>query len=184
MGMPAQLDRYYTRADVLAMPDDGHRHELVHGELLVSPSPRVPHQRVLRRLLVPLSAYCERTGAGEVLSSPAELSWGREDILAQPDLFVIGPRQAGTNDWDALRDFPLFVEILSPATTRYDRFTKRRLYQEMRVPLYWIVDIANRRVEEWTPDATVAQYVTGTLSWHPAGVQEPFEIALDALFAP
>jgi hypothetical protein len=42
--MPAAVDRYWTRAEALALPEDGKRYELVHGELLVSPSPRNPHQ--------------------------------------------------------------------------------------------------------------------------------------------
>jgi hypothetical protein len=32
----------------------------------------------------------------------------------------------------------------------HDRFTKRRRYQEVRVPLYWIVDGEARQVEVWT----------------------------------
>ena len=35
----------WTRQEVLALPDDGMRHELVDGELLVSPAPRGRHQR-------------------------------------------------------------------------------------------------------------------------------------------
>jgi hypothetical protein len=42
MGMPAR--HYYTAADVRALPDDGNRYEVVHGELLVSPGPRLLHQ--------------------------------------------------------------------------------------------------------------------------------------------
>ena len=34
-----------------------------------------------------------------------------------------------------------------------DRFTKRRLYQEQRIPLYWVVDCDAESVEVWTPEA-------------------------------
>lgn len=37
MTMPATA-RIWTREDVLALPDDGQRHELIDGELLVRPS--------------------------------------------------------------------------------------------------------------------------------------------------
>jgi Uma2 family endonuclease len=43
MGMP-DLAKRWTRDEVLALPDDGNRYELVDGELLVSPSPRPIHQ--------------------------------------------------------------------------------------------------------------------------------------------
>lgn len=38
MGMAAPI--YYTADMVRALPDDGNRYEVVHGELLVTPSPR------------------------------------------------------------------------------------------------------------------------------------------------
>lgn len=185
MSMPASLDRYYTREEVLAFPDDGNRYELVYGELLVSPSPAVPHQRLFFRLAALLAPYIKSHALGELLGSPADISWGRRDgILVQPDIFVVGPAQTGATRWETLSDFSLFVEILSPSTARYDRFTKRRLYQEMRVPLYWIVDIQNRRAEIWTPEQTSPAYEEHQLSWHPAGAPEPLIIDLAELFAP
>lgn len=43
MGMPDVLHRW-TREEVIALPDDRNRYELVDGQLLVTPSPRVLHQ--------------------------------------------------------------------------------------------------------------------------------------------
>lgn len=184
MSMPASLDRYYTRDEVLAFPDDGNRYELVYGELLVSPSPALPHQRVLRRLLMALCPFVDRNALGEVLFSPADISWGRrDDILVQPDLFIVGTSQKGATRWETLSDFPFFVEILSPSTSRYDRFTKRRLYQEMQVPLYWILDIQRRRAEIWTPEQTLPEYEEHQLTWHPAGASEALTLDLAELFA-
>jgi Uma2 family endonuclease len=83
-----------------------------------------------------------------------------------------------------MRDFRLFIEVLSPSTARHDRFTKRRLYQDMQVPLFWIIDVGNRRAEVWTPPATAPAYEAGTLVWHPDGAQDPFTVSLDELLAP
>jgi Uma2 family endonuclease len=184
MSMPAALDRFYSRDEVLAFPDDGNRYELVYGELLVSPSPDVVHQLVLGRVLARLFTYAERHGVGRVFLSPADLSWGRDDVIVQPDVFVVAPESARSPRWEAMFDFHLFVEILSPSTARHDRFTKRRLYQDMQVPLYWIIDIENRRAEVWTPSATNPAYEVSTLVWHPDGAQDPFTVSLDELLAP
>jgi Uma2 family endonuclease len=81
-------------------------------------------------------------------TAPADISWGR-DVLLQPDVFVVPVEQARALDWKAIRDLLLVAEVLSPSTPRPDRFTKRRRYQEARVPLYWIVDGDARQVEVW-----------------------------------
>ena len=44
MGMVAPA--YYTADMVRALPDDGKRYEVVYGELLVTPAPRLWHQEV------------------------------------------------------------------------------------------------------------------------------------------
>jgi Uma2 family endonuclease len=76
------------------------------------------------------------------------------------------------------------VEVLSPTTARADRFTKRRRYQEAGVPLYWIVDGEEQRVETWTPDAEFPMSETERLVWHPAGAAQPFTLQLAELFRP
>jgi len=91
-----------------------------------------------------------------VLTSPADISWGRDDVLVQPDVFVVVTLdEARTGDWSRLRSLLLLIEVLSPSTTRADRFTKRRRYQEAGVPLYWVVDGTEEHVEVWTPDVRV-----------------------------
>jgi Uma2 family endonuclease len=72
--------------------------------------------------------------------------------------------------------------VLSPSTPRHDRFTKRRRYQEARVPLYWIVDGEGRHVEVWTPDDVFPQVERDRLVWQPAGAGAPFTLPLQELF--
>jgi len=181
MGMAAPV--YYTAEMVRALPDDGNRYETVHGELLVTPSPRELHQRVLVRLIHTLSTYLERCPIGALYTSPADISW-TPDTLVQPDVFVAALDEARTGDWSRFRTLLLAVEVLSPSSLRQDRFTKRRLYQEVGVGTYWVVDANGRAVEVWTPDAVFPQAVTGALEWRPAGAAEPLTLSLDNLFRP
>src|SRR5881392_615255 len=131
MGMVAPV--YYTADMVRALPADGNRYEVVHGELLVTPSPRLWHQTLVTRLLHALATYLDSEPVGLVYASPADISWGREDILVQPDVFVIPRDEARTLDWMQIRTLRLAVEVLSQSSQRADRFTKRRLYQEQHV---------------------------------------------------
>jgi Uma2 family endonuclease len=184
MAMPAAMDRYYTREEVLAFPEDGHRYELVHGELLVSPGPRWLHQWIVVQLLTAVNAYVRRHRFGTTLSALADLSLGRDDSLVQPDLFVVAGEGAQRLDGWQLHQLLLVIEVLSPSTSRHDRFTKRRLYQEIGVPLYWIIDAETRRAEVWTPEATAPVYETERVIWQPAGVPVSLTIELRPIFAP
>jgi len=181
MGMPAPI--YYTAEMVRALPDDGNRYEVVHGELLVTPAPRSWHQALLGRLFIALGAYLERQEVGHVFFSPADISWG-PDTLVQPDLFVVPLEDARTGDWARMRRLLLAAEVLSPSSVRSDRFTKRRLYQEQKVNPYWIVDGEAHAVEIWTPGSSSPTIERGALTWHPEGATEPFRIELAELFRP
>ncbi len=181
MGMAAPV--YYSADMVRSLPDDGNRYETVHGELLVTPAPRALHQHIVKRLLVKLESYLERESVGEVFHAPTDISW-TDDTLVQPDLFVVDPREARTLDWTHMKTLLLVIEVLSPSTSRGDRFTKRRLYQEQHVPLYWIVDADQCQVEVWRPDLEFPETENERVLWVPEDAALPFELELDQLFKP
>ena len=139
---------------------------------------------LVSRLFHALAEYLAREPVGIVLTSPADISWGRDDVLVQPDLFVVPADEVRTGDWSRLRSLRLAIEVLSPSTTRADRFTKRRRYQEARLPAYWVVDGADQSVEVWTPDVEFPVVERQQLGWHPAGAGQPFTLELAELFRP
>lgn len=104
--------------------------------------------------------------------------------MVQPDIFVVDITEARALQWSAMRHLLLAVEMLSPSSTRADRFTKRRLYQEQRIPLYWVVNGDDRVVEIWTPDTQFPTFEREELRWHSAGAAEPFVMKLQELFQP
>jgi Uma2 family endonuclease len=86
MGMPAPV--YYTADMVRDLPEEGNRYEVVYGELLVTPAPRLQHQELVRRLLVALSRYLE----ANPVARRERLVWlpagaGRPFTLALDELF-------------------------------------------------------------------------------------------------
>jgi len=181
MGMAAPI--YYTAEMVRALPEDGNRYEVVRGELLVTPAPRLWHQEVTFRLAEAISGYLRLERAGHLLLSPADISWG-PDTLVQPDLFVVPLEQARTLDWARITELLLVAEVLSPSSRRADRFTKRLEYQRQGVPLYWIVDPDEHGVEVWTSDDTFPRFEHDRLVWQPAGAASSFTLDLRELFRP
>lgn len=174
---------YWTADMVRALPDDGKRYEVVWGELLVTPAPCPWHQIVLGRLQFALQKHLEHHRSAHLLASPADISWG-PDILVQPDLFVVPLEEARTLEWDRIKSLLLTIEVLSPSTARYDRFTKRRLYQQVGIPRYWIVDPEERAVEVWTPAATIPAVERERLTWTAPGDDAAFTLDLAELFRP
>jgi Uma2 family endonuclease len=181
MGMAAPL--YHTADMVRAMPDDGNRYEVVYGELLVTPAPRVWHQILVKRLAASLESYLRECQVGELLTSPADISWG-PDVLVQPDVFVAALDEVRTLTWSRVQTLLLVVEVLSPSSVRGDRTLKRIRYRDAGVPLYWLVDGDTRSVEVWTPADDFPAFERRQLSWHPEGATQPFTLDLEELFRP
>ncbi len=180
MGMAAPI--YYTADMVRAFPEDGNKYEVVHGELLVTPAPRPWHEVVWGRLFIAVHEYLQREPVG-LFGSRSDISWG-PDTLVSPDIIVVPLDEARTLQWARMQHLLLVAEVLSPSSSRHDRFTKRRLYQEQDVPLYWIVDGDERSVEVWTPGVLFPQVELQRLVWHPSGAAAPFALDLQELFRP
>lgn len=180
MTMP-DTARRYTVEEVLAFPDDGHRYELVHGELFVTPAPTQKHQRILARLHARLETYLARHSQVAVaFFSPADIIWGPEEYV-QPDLFVVPSREV-TGDWRDCRTLLLAVEVVSTSSARADRTSKRRLYQKHGVATYWIVDPDAALVEIWHPNDDRPEIVTDTLRWGVAPDRDDLAIELPEPF--
>lgn len=180
MAMPRMVERW-TRKQVLALPDDGLRHELIDGMHIVSPAPRFRHQHFLFALTARVAPYVKESGIAGMLSLPGDLALGEDEVL-QPDLFVWPIGDHPVQEWEDITALLLVVEVLSPSTARYDRGLKRRRYQRARVPEYWIVDLDARVVERWCPDDDRPEVVDEMLSWRVTPESAPLVIDLPALF--
>ena len=140
---PAGSWRY---EDLLALPDDGTRYEVVEGTLYEMPSPNSDHAVVVRNLVA--------------LLLPVFLALRLEWFMAPLDVFFAGadPVQpdvlayiAGGQTWRSKRGIEgppdLVIEVLSPSNRRHDVLTKRSLYARGGVREYWIVDPEARSIE-------------------------------------
>jgi Uma2 family endonuclease len=180
--MPHAAERW-TAEMVRALPDDGNRYELVSGELVVTPAPRQVHQAAVVELVLALAPWLKATGIGRVLASPADVALGEDEVL-QPDVFVLPSGAAPVSaPWADITALLLAVEVLSPATARYDRGLKRRRYQRAGVPEYWIVDLDARLIERWRPDDERPEIAMEVLRWEPAAGGPALELDLERWFS-
>lgn len=134
-----------TRADLDAMPDDGHRYELIDGTLIVTPAPVWPHQRVSSRLLGVLLPACP--GDLEVLHAPFDVALTENTVL-QPDVLVARRADYARRGLEGKPPL-LAIEILSPSTRHVDLGLKRSRLEAAGCPSYWVVDPDDPSIIGW-----------------------------------
>lgn len=128
-----------TYDDYAALPDDGKRYELIHGELVQLTSPSLAHQRLLKRLFRVLDA-AEAAGLGEVFVAPFDVKLSEYDVLEPDLLFVTRERSSIVGDRFVSGGPDLVVEVLSPSTRHRDLGVKADLYAAAGVREYWLGD--------------------------------------------
>jgi Uma2 family endonuclease len=136
-----KAERYpMTYAEYCLLPDDGNRYQVLEGELIVSPAPRLLHQDVVLQLALLLRSYVISHDLGKVYISPVDVILSPTTIV-QPDVvFVRREHMEMITDQNIQGPPDLCVEVLSPGTESIDRERKKALYARFGVREYWIVD--------------------------------------------
>jgi Uma2 family endonuclease len=167
--------RPLTVEDLEAMPDDGHRYELIDGTLIVTPAPSWPHQGVQVCLTTWLYERCPRDL--RVVAAPFEVQLAM-DTAVQPDIIV-------TRFADLTRkNLPvpplLAVEVRSPSTALIDRNLKRATYERFGIPSYWLIDPDPKRPALTVLELESGTYVerAGVAGEESVDVGAPFEVRL------
>ena len=143
MSSAQQTQRPWTYSDLVALPEDQLRHELIDGEHFVSPSPTLAHQVVLGRLFAALNRHVTSHRSGEVLFAPFDVKLSAYTVLVPDLVYFTADRFARVvNDKHATAAPDLVVEVLSPGTRRRDLGRKRAVYDRDGVQEYWLVDPA------------------------------------------
>lgn len=175
--MATRLKRKLDYEDYARLPDDGKRYEILDGELYVTASPSLLHQRLSKRLQRRLEDFFEVRGLGEVFNAPIDLILAQHDIVV-PDLVIVA--EPGQLSARAIEGAPLLVvEILSPSTRTRDRGAKMGRYATLGIPHYWIVDPDAQTIECWRLES--GQYRLVTQATVPEVLMHPDwpELAID-----
>jgi Uma2 family endonuclease len=144
----AQLaPRPWRYADLVALPQDQLRHELIDGEHVVTPSPAIPHQVILWNLAELLAPYLRANPIGTALTGPLDVKFSLFTVLVPDLVYFTADRFARVvNEKHAIAAPDLVVEVLSPGTRRRDKGRKRAVYDREGAQEYWIVDPEARSI--------------------------------------
>ena len=141
----------WTYDDLLLLPDDGKRYEIIEGELYEMPSRTLAHATVISNLIALLISIVTNLG-GRWFTAPLDVFFPGADPV-QPDILVMLPNWQGALRQRGPQGAPdLAIEVLSPSNRGHDLLTKRALYGRGGVREYWIVDPVARTVEVLTLD--------------------------------
>ena len=132
--------RRLTYEDLLETPDDRNRYEIIDGELIVSPAPRISHQRAAFNLASMLRLYVLEHRLGEVFIAPLDIKLSEHDIVEPDILFVSDSRRSIVEDAFITEAPDLVVEVLSSSSRNRDRGPKMALYERSGVSEYWLAD--------------------------------------------
>jgi Uma2 family endonuclease len=181
MAMPAvRPDRSFWTVDAVeALPDDGQRREVLHGELFVIPPPEAGHNWIALECAARLRAWCAQHTGWTVLS-PGGVYMSSTSWL-EPDVAVYAAAGGSRLTWRDLPPPALVVEIASPSTLRRDRFAKRVAYLTHGVAEVWVLDREARHVERWTAASEFPTVIESQLHWAPVSDAPPFEMPLAML---
>jgi Uma2 family endonuclease len=149
--------RLMTADDLLQLPDDGLRHELVAGELIDMTPTFYDHSfivgEIFRQIIV-------RTGGklpGNLTVESSFLIERNPDTVRVPDVaFVTEARIRGCGIPHAFFPGPpdLAVEVISPSERRAEIDAKVADYLRAGTQMVWVVEPATRTVTVYTPSSS------------------------------
>ncbi len=135
-------------ADYRALPEDGPRHQLIDGELIMAPAPNVFHQIIVTNLLMILRSYLRNHPLGTVLGAPCDVYLDDHNVY-QPDVLYVAREHDDRLREDGIHGTPdLVIEILSPSSAALDR-RKRSHFAAAGTIEFWQIDPALRQLQRF-----------------------------------
>jgi Uma2 family endonuclease len=137
--------KVWTESELQALPDDGYIHEVVDGELVMSPKNEFYHGQICSRLLAALVEFNRLQRLGIVLDSSTGF-WMYNRNCRAPDVsFVPKQRLIALGFKPRTRKFfpgapDLAVEILSPNNTRAEIDERLKDFFAGGTQIVWIIN--------------------------------------------
>lgn len=149
-----------TDDELLRLPKDGNKYEVVNGELVVSPGAGVPHERVVMLLGHALLGFVREKRLGDVLGSNALYVLPSGNKRGPDVSFVAAGRLEATGISQVFPQLApdLAAEVLSPSDRPQAVLDKVGEYLDAGVRMVWLIDLAKRQAAVYRT-ATDVRYV-------------------------
>jgi Uma2 family endonuclease len=184
--MSATSTALMTAEELMQLPDDDLRHELIKGELITMPLPRLPHGRVAMRLGAALAQFIWDHDLGEAYITDVgfQLTWNPDTVVGPDISFISKERVERAGDVEGYWQGPpdLAVEVFSPGY-RPGKVSKRisRLFN-FGTKQVWIVDLKHREVRVYRSESDITR-LSGSDYLEAPDLVPGFRISLDTIFS-
>jgi len=132
--------------DVFKRFPEGTFVQLIDNHLIMSPSLLDVHQVAIGEIFLSMATYVKRHRLGKVRIAPYDVYLDEQNVF-QPDIAFVSTERMHIIKQDGIYGAPdLIIEVLSPATGRYDEHEKKRVYERCGVKEYWIVNPKDKAV--------------------------------------
>lgn len=174
-----------TAAQLLYLPDDGNRHELVRGELRQMPPAGSEHGHLALRIASRLERHVEAHALGRTYAAETgfKLASNPDTVRAPDAAFVSRERveAAGRVEgyWPGAPD--LAVEVISPGDTHSEVTEKALDWLEAGCRAVWVVDPRRRTVTVYRSRADIRILTTEDRLEDPE-VIEGFDMTVAEIF--
>ncbi|MFC7548827.1 Uma2 family endonuclease [Plantactinospora sp. GCM10030261] len=125
----------WREQDLLDLPGDGSRYEIIDGSLHVTPPADLGHHRIAHRASLTLDLAVP---PGWLAIREIGLRLPGGNVI--PDISVVRDTAPDEEMWADPKDVALVVEVESPSSRRHDRITKPGLYAEAGIESYWRIE--------------------------------------------
>ena len=152
IGAVTPSQKVWTEAELEALPEDGFIHEVVDGQLIMSPKNNFYHGEICSRLLAALVNFNDAHKLGAVLDSSTGF-WMQNRNCRAPDISFLSKARLISAGFTrkSRRFFPgapdLAIEILSPNNTRAEMDARLRDFFGSGTRLAWIIHPDDECVE-------------------------------------
>jgi Uma2 family endonuclease len=141
-----------NRHDYQFTPDGPPYFQVIEGELIQSPSLKVFHQEIVGNIAYRIGKFLATRSIGTIHIGPLDVYLGDINVY-QPDVFFISRQRGSIITEKGIEGAPdLVVEVLSAATARYDKISKRKIYARFGVREFWLVDPDTRTIQVYLLD--------------------------------
>jgi Uma2 family endonuclease len=150
--------RVWTDAALEALPKDGHKYELLEGDLIMSPV-HANHGAICIRMILLVGTFVQQHDLGAVYDSSTGFRLA-PDLLLSPDVSFVSKarlKKLLVAPDKFLQGAPdLVVEVLSPSDRLVQLNRKLDHYFEHGTRLAWLINWRKEQVHIYTPDSIEA----------------------------